>query len=131
VTIPGRKKVYRLYGKKGHPFVDYMALADEPEPKVGDKITCRHPFETQNRLICKPSKVVTLHSVVFENGSITVPTNSLVETREYIQTQLENFPPSVITKHDNPTKYPMMLSLELYKFLHQIWEREAPIEVRD
>lgn len=130
VTIPGRKKVYRFFGKQGHPFVDYMIMAHEPEPKVGEKITCRHPFETQNRLICKPSKIVLLHTVVFENGSITTPTSSLSETRTYVQTQLENFHSSIL-RRDMPQQYQMMVSLDLYKFLHKLWEEQAPIEERE
>lgn len=38
VTIPGQKKVFRLYGQNGHPLLDLMQLEDEDPPKVGCKV---------------------------------------------------------------------------------------------
>jgi hypothetical protein len=34
VSIPCKKKCYRLYGKEGYPLVDIMTGEDEPGPKV-------------------------------------------------------------------------------------------------
>jgi hypothetical protein len=36
VSIPCKKKCYRLYGKEGYPLVDIMTGEDEPGPKVND-----------------------------------------------------------------------------------------------
>ena len=130
ITIPGRKKVYRLMGMDGHPIIDYMALASEDEPQAGDRITCRHPFQTQQRLVVTPTSVQTLHSVVFSRGTTNQPPPTLSETREYVQKQLKIFPLE-ITRYENPTCYDMMVSLELYKFLHEMWEQEAPIKERN
>jgi nicotinate phosphoribosyltransferase len=150
MTIPGRKRVYRLYGKRlqqgkegGNgveyymPLVDYMALANEDPPKVvtddddddASGVVCRHPFNTQHRLLVKPAKVECLTELVFADG--VVRTNlldvPLSETRTYVQKQLECFP-STLTNYNDPTPYHVMVSVALYKELHEIWEREATIE---
>jgi hypothetical protein len=36
VSIPCKKKCYRLYGKEGYPLVDIMTGEDEPGPKVNN-----------------------------------------------------------------------------------------------
>eukprot|EP00529_Nitzschia_sp_RCC80_P012986 CAMPEP_0113494104 /NCGR_PEP_ID=MMETSP0014_2-20120614/28936_1 /TAXON_ID=2857 /ORGANISM="Nitzschia sp." /LENGTH=610 /DNA_ID=CAMNT_0000387989 /DNA_START=347 /DNA_END=2176 /DNA_ORIENTATION=- /assembly_acc=CAM_ASM_000159 len=125
------------------PIVDYMALADEEPPKAcglvdsdgnntddNGGIVCRHPFKQQHRLIVRPAKVECLHSVVFKDGQ--VQTNQLEiplkQTRAFVQDQLLNKFPSTLTDYDNPTPYQVMVSLELYNKLHQIWEQEAPME---
>jgi nicotinate phosphoribosyltransferase len=128
ISIPGRKKVYRLFGKDGSPLVDYMALADEDPPKIVEKLTCRHPFDTQHRLVCKPSAMLELHSIVFQNGRLAEPLTPFSDTRTYIENQIETFPAN-ITRYKNPETYRMMVSLDLYEFLHKLWERQAPIEV--
>ena len=41
-TTPGKKNVYRLYSKEGHPILDLVTLCDEEVPKVGEKKLCLH-----------------------------------------------------------------------------------------
>jgi nicotinate phosphoribosyltransferase len=45
ITMPGRKEVYRLYGKDGSPLVDLLQRENEDPPEVGKKVLCRHPFQ--------------------------------------------------------------------------------------
>ncbi|PIO59062.1 nicotinate phosphoribosyltransferase, (NAPRTase) family, partial [Teladorsagia circumcincta] len=45
ITIPGRKKCFRLYGKTGYAILDLLMLEDEAEPKANQQILCRHPFQ--------------------------------------------------------------------------------------
>jgi nicotinate phosphoribosyltransferase len=155
MTLPGQKRVYRLYGNKKRdpeqvgqqqhqqqiedidgdfvPLVDYMALAHEDPPKaITDNeagVVCRHPFNSQHRLLVKPVKVECLHELVFANG--TVQTDQLdiplSETRAFVQKQLKSFPSTLTSYHDSKP-YHVMVSVALYRELHEIWEREAPIE---
>ena len=37
ITIPGRKKLYRLIGKKGVPLIDVMLKSDESPPEPGER----------------------------------------------------------------------------------------------
>ena len=74
-----------------------------------------------------PSTVVPLHSVFV--GRFSDPSVTLAKTRSFVQEQLKNFP-TEITRYESPRPYDVMVSLELYRFLHELWEREAPIEER-
>ncbi|GJM97186.1 hypothetical protein PR202_ga14093 [Eleusine coracana subsp. coracana] len=60
VSIPCKKKCYRLYGKEGYPLVDIMTGEDEPSPKVGERLLCRHPFNESKRAYVVPQQVEEL-----------------------------------------------------------------------
>jgi len=82
VTIPGRKKAYRLSGEQGHYLADVMLLEDEPPPEVGRPYLCRHPFIPEHRVHIIPTRVDELHSNVFHNGKCRIPDESLDTIRE-------------------------------------------------
>jgi len=44
VTFPGKKNAYRLFDKDNCPLVDLLTKPEEPEPVIGEKFLCRHPF---------------------------------------------------------------------------------------
>jgi nicotinate phosphoribosyltransferase len=130
ITIPGRKRAYRLYGKDGKPLIDYMALASEEPPAVGgDGVICRHPFRQQHRLKVFPSRVEPLHHLVFDGKVVEeeIP-KDLSRTREYVLKQIQDSFPESMTRYDDPKEYNVMVSLQLYGFLHSTWEKEAPID---
>jgi len=144
VTIPGVKRVYRFFGgqDKKTPLLDYMCLADEDPPTAavseeketsGGGIICRHPFRQQQRLVVFPSRVEPLHRLVFDRGNVVDDDNDdncLSKTRTYVQKQLHEEFSDTITRYDNPKEYDVMVSPKLYKYLHELWEKEAPIEER-
>ena len=45
ITIPGRKKCFRLFSKDGRSLLDLLTLEEEPDPQPNNQILCRHPFE--------------------------------------------------------------------------------------
>ena len=45
ITIPGKKKIFRIFGKGGFCILDLMTLDSEKEPQEGEAVLCRHPFE--------------------------------------------------------------------------------------
>ena len=45
VTMPGKKVAYRLYGNDGNALVDLLQQPEENEPKIGERVLCRHPFQ--------------------------------------------------------------------------------------
>ncbi|KAK6056770.1 nicotinate phosphoribosyltransferase, (NAPRTase) family, partial [Cooperia oncophora] len=70
ITIPGRKKCFRLYGKTGYAILDLMVLEEEPEPQANKQILCRHPFEESKRALVVASRVEPLHEVFWSDGRI-------------------------------------------------------------
>jgi nicotinate phosphoribosyltransferase len=130
VTIPGRKRAYRLYGKNGKPLVDYLALASEKAPVGGgDPVICRHPFQQQQRLKVYPSRVECLHHLVFDGTTnLDFFPDDLSVIRKYVLSQIqEDFAESHF-RYTDPEEYGVMVSLELYQFLHSTWEKEYPMQ---
>jgi hypothetical protein len=121
-----------LYGKDGKPLIDYMALAGEEPPAVvdgGEGVTCRHPFRQQHRLKVYPSRVEPLHHLVFDGKAVPEECpQELSKTREYVLKQIQESFPESVTRYDDPQEYHVMVSLQLYEFLHSTWEKEAPID---
>lgn len=137
VLIPGKKDVYRLYGKDGSPIVDCLIMTDESTiPETGKRFLCRHPFNEQNRLFVIPSKVVKLNVLVYD-GSRTpsVAATNLTEIRAHAKAQLGIFLEGDRCKDvlhlTKPKPFGVMVSDVLYKFLHRLWENQSIVhEVR-
>ncbi|KAF3668876.1 Nicotinate phosphoribosyltransferase [Capsicum annuum] len=60
VSIPCKKRCFRLYGKEGYPLVDIMTGENERPPKVGERILCRHPFIESKRAYVVPQRIEEL-----------------------------------------------------------------------
>ncbi|KAH9711937.1 hypothetical protein WN944_021255 [Citrus x changshan-huyou] len=142
VSIPCKKRSYRLYGKEGYPLVDIMTGENEPPPKVGERILCRHPFNESKRAYVVPQKVEELlkcywpgssggdYPMVFGDVQCLnkrredLPT--LKDTRERCIKQLEQMRPDHMRRL-NPTPYKVSVSAKLYDFIHFLWLNEAPV----
>ncbi|GFP88222.1 nicotinate phosphoribosyltransferase [Phtheirospermum japonicum] len=70
VSIPCKKRCYRLYGKEGYALVDIMTGENEPPPKVGERILCRHPFNESKRAYVVPQRVEELQKCFWPGGSV-------------------------------------------------------------
>ena len=140
VTIPGLKRLYRLYqedGDKKQPCADFMTLAHEAMPKPGQPVECWSTSsdpqgsdgsgsnKTSTKVI--PSTVIELHGVVFKDGAIQHPVASLTDSQLYVKEQLQSLP-AEISRYNDPERYPVYLSTELYNFLHTLWSKLAPQE---
>ncbi|KAL9461374.1 hypothetical protein AB3S75_004384 [Citrus x aurantiifolia] len=128
VSIPCKKRSYRLYGKEGYPLVDIMTGENEPPPKVGERILCRHPFNESKRAYVVPQKVEELLKCYWPGSSDErredLPT--LKDTRERCIKQLEQMRPDHMRRL-NPTPYKVSVSAKLYDFIHFLWLNEAPV----
>jgi len=128
VSIPCKKRCYRLYGKEGYPLVDIMTGENEPPPKVGERILCRHPFSESKRAYVVPQRVEELLKCFWPGSSDgereQLP--SLKEIRVRCIQQLEQMRPDHMRRL-NPTPYKVSVSAKLYDFIHFLWLNEAPV----
>lgn len=122
VLIPGQKRAYRLFGKDGSPLLDVMinAKKDEP-PREGTPFLCRNPFVERDRVRVTPSKVKPLYGLYFDGGKdVADKVGSLQDTQNFVLEQLKSAPDGLLRSSD-PKPYPVMVSNELYEFLHKMW----------
>ncbi|GAU26039.1 hypothetical protein TSUD_225000 [Trifolium subterraneum] len=128
VSIPCKKRIYRLYGKETYPLVDLITGENEPPPKVGQRILCRHPFQESKRAYVVPQHVEELQRCYCAGSSDkkreTLP--PLKDIRERCVKQLEQMRPDHMRRL-NPTPYKVSVSAKLYDYIHFLWLNEAPV----
>ncbi|XP_031263743.1 nicotinate phosphoribosyltransferase 1-like [Pistacia vera] len=128
VSIPCKKRSYRLYGREGYPLVDIMTGENEPPPKVGERILCRHPFSESKRAYVVPQQVEELMKCYWpgNSGKQREDLPPLKDIRERCIKQLELMRPDHMRRL-NPTPYKVSVSAKLYDFIHFLWLNEAPV----
>ncbi|GMY11781.1 nicotinate phosphoribosyltransferase 1 [Fagus crenata] len=128
VSIPCKKRCYRLYGKEGYPLVDIMTGENEPSPKVGERILCRHPFNESKRAYVVPQHVEELLKCYWPGNSDKAREDlpPLKDIRQRCIEQLEKMRPDHMRRL-NPTPYKVSVSAKLYDFIHFLWLNEAPV----
>ncbi|KAH1072920.1 hypothetical protein J1N35_025248 [Gossypium stocksii] len=128
VSIPCKKRCYRLYGKEGYSLVDIMTGENEPCPKVGERILCRHPFSESKRAYVVPKRVEELFKCYWpgKSGKLREELPALKDIRDHCIKQLEQMRPDHIRRL-NPTPYKVSVSAKLYDFIHFLWLNEAPV----
>ncbi|XP_022651738.1 nicotinate phosphoribosyltransferase-like isoform X2 [Varroa destructor] len=126
VTIPGRKKAFRLYGRDGHPLLDLLQLIDEDAPMPGEKVLCRHPFISTKRAFVCPHKVESLYQLYWSDGAEQSPLPELEIVRQRVMSQMHSLRAD-IKRTLNPTPYKVSVTEKLYTFMHELWLKNAPI----
>ncbi|XP_020590360.1 nicotinate phosphoribosyltransferase 2-like isoform X2 [Phalaenopsis equestris] len=128
VSIPCKKQCFRLYGSEGFPLVDIMLGVNEPSPKVGERILCRHPFIESKRAYVVPQRVEELLKCYWPGKSYEKREElpSLQEMRNHCMQQLQKMR-SDHMRRLNPTPYKVSVSGKLYDFIHFLWLSEAPV----
>ncbi|XP_044485120.1 nicotinate phosphoribosyltransferase 2-like [Mangifera indica] len=128
VSMPCKKRSYRLYGREGFPLVDIMTGENEPSPKVGERILCRHPFNESKRAYVVPQHVEELLKCYWpgNSGKRREDLPPLKDIREHCIKQLEQMRPDHMRRL-NPTPYKVSVSAKLYDFTHFLWLNEAPV----
>ena len=126
-TTPGKKKVYRLYGREGYPILDLVALKSEEAPKVGEKVLCMHIHNPKKRCYCTPSVVEELLVCVWEKDKgIVYDLPPLQESREYVLKQLKQAREDHV-RYLNPTPYKVSATTRLTEYINDIWTSICPI----
>ncbi|NXR40011.1 PNCB phosphoribosyltransferase, partial [Zosterops hypoxanthus] len=106
MTIPGMKAIYRLYDAAGHPFMDLMALEEEPSPSAGQELGIHVLGQLGETTKVIPSTVEPLHRTYFRDGQVCEPLPSLPEVRTHAQVSLSLLSPAHRRLHE-PQPYPV------------------------
>ncbi|GJN02945.1 hypothetical protein PR202_ga20341 [Eleusine coracana subsp. coracana] len=156
VSIPCKKRCFRLYGKEGYPLVDIMIRESEPTPKVCYFCSHMSNLKCLKFIMLNLSRQENEYSVVIHllnpKGHMLFPSMlrsfysaiglgnqvrifykpraelpSLEKIRSRCMQQLEKLRPDHIRRL-NPTPYKQVsVSAKLYDFIHYLWLNEAPV----
>ncbi|NXF41078.1 PNCB phosphoribosyltransferase, partial [Nyctibius bracteatus] len=106
MTMPGTKTIYRLYDAAGHPFMDLMALEEEPSPSAGQELVVHVLGQLSETIKVVPTTVEPLHRTYFRDGQVCEPLPSLQEVRSHAQVSLSQLSP-VHRRLQDPQPYPV------------------------
>ncbi|KAM9278773.1 nicotinate phosphoribosyltransferase [Cariama cristata] len=119
MTIPGTKTIYRLYDAAGHPFMDLMALEEEPSPSAGQELVIRVLGRLGETSKVVPTTVEPLHRTYFRDGQVCEPLPSLPEVRSHAQVSLSLLSPAHRRLHE-PQHYPVAVTERLHRVLTEL-----------
>lgn len=121
-TLPGFKKVYRLYDNETDKAVgDVVALNDEM--LIGNNYILKNPF-TGEKVNVDDYEVKELQIPLFKNGELVYQNPKATERREYCDVEYQTLPDGV-TNINNPEKYPVMLTDKLQELLDKLIEENV------
>jgi nicotinate phosphoribosyltransferase len=119
VTLPGKKNLFRLYGKDGQAICDLLTLGDDEVPTPG-KATLIEAWPNAQPFECEFEKAVPLYLPVWKDGKETI--DDLKTARTNAMEQIHGgFRPDVV-KIIDPVSYKVCLSENLHNKLVQLIE---------
>ncbi|XP_035753009.1 nicotinate phosphoribosyltransferase [Egretta garzetta] len=119
VTIPGTKTIYRLYDTAGHPFMDLMALEEEPSPSAGQELAVHVLGQLGEASKVMPTTVEPLNRMYFRDGQVRGARGSLPEGRSHAQASLSLLHPAHRRLHE-PQPYPVAMTERLHRLLAEL-----------
>ena len=127
ISVPCKKRLFRLYDAGGVPMGDVMMSEDEFEssgpPNAGQAFVGRDPIEPATRATLTPASVSELLICVWD-GRLTHQMESLAEVRGHCQREIASL--SKHTRRHAPEPYLVSLSDALFETMHSLWMCEAP-----
>ena len=127
ISVPCKKRIFRLYDAGGVPMGDVMMSEEEFEssgpPKAGQAFVGRDAIQPATRATLTPTSVSELLLCVWD-GRLTYQMESLAEVREHCQREIASL--SKHTRRHAPEPYLVSLSDALFQTMHSLWMCEAP-----
>jgi nicotinate phosphoribosyltransferase len=123
MPIPGHKRVWRIYDRRGRANADLVCLDDE-RPEESQSIVLHHPFEAAKwrRIDRKEiSEIEPLLVDVLEEGRLVYDQPTLDEMRERRRVDIERLDAGV-RRLINPHIYHVSLSEQLWKLKRELTE---------
>ena len=91
ITLPAKKKLWRLLHPDGTFFMDVIALKNESITS-GDRVFDPLSPLLRNLIIPEGTRVESIRQTVMENGTITMPERSLPEIADWCAEQIRSLP---------------------------------------
>ena len=126
ITNPHFKKVYRIYGKDGRAFADYLCLHDET-PDFTQPLELFDPNATWKRQTVREYTARELLVPVFLGGELVYDCPPLPKIRENCAASLDTLWDEV-RRFDNPHTYYVDLSQKLWDIKHELLRRRGGSE---
>jgi len=120
ISIPGKKKLYRLYSKNhSYPIADVLARPGEVI-EAGKPVYLRDFADKAVRYIIKPERIESILEL-FWDGKQTHKLFNIHEARENCDKQVKNFNPKVLDLK-KPIEYKVYITQELYEATDKVME---------
>ncbi len=121
ITIPGRKKVFRLFDSNSEMIADVMVEDGNAEPEEGQPFLLRDPFDEYKQMVVVPYAVESRLECYWDDGLLRKPT--LQQGKDLLQSELKKIRPDHL-RFLNPTPYKVSVGSELFDKLHSLWKKE-------
>jgi nicotinate phosphoribosyltransferase len=124
ITLPGEKKVYRIFDKDGMAAADYIVLEDETVD-INKDLTIFDPIKTWKKTTFKAGEfsLEPLLVPLYRNGKSCYKKPSLEEIKKHREQDESRFWPQYF-RLSNPQKYKVDISQKLWdlrnSFLHSV-----------
>uniref|UniRef100_A0A8D0GL87 nicotinate phosphoribosyltransferase n=1 Tax=Sphenodon punctatus TaxID=8508 RepID=A0A8D0GL87_SPHPU len=118
-TVPGSKVVYRLWDAAGFPFMDLMALEEEPPLRARQEVEFWILGRTEETGKVTPTAIEILHRVYFKDGQICQTLPSLLEIKTHTQASLGRLHPAH-KRLQEPEPYQVAVTEKLHWLLHDL-----------
>lgn len=123
--IACRKSSYRLYSDDNQAVVDLLVGDNEPIPKAGHEVSCRHPFDPDRRCVIRPARVEPLLHLWWD-GRRTKTLPGIEDMRKNCSDSLTSLRED-IKRFVNPTPYKVSVSDELFNNLTKLKANQRTI----
>ena len=120
-TLPGKKKVLRLYNKSHKAIADLIAL-DSEKIESGKELKLFHPEQTYKSMTVRDFTVRDLLVPLFIDGKQVYELPTLTEIQEYARSEMDTLWPES-KRLLNPHEYKVYISDRLYDLRKRLtWE---------
>lgn len=116
--IACKKSSYRLYSADNQALLDLLISDSEPVPLAGHEISCRHPFDPDQKCVIQPARVEPLLHLWWD-GKLIKKLSSIEDIRKRCSNSLTLLRED-IKRFVNPTPYKVAVSDELYNQLSKL-----------
>lgn len=123
VLIPAEKRAFRLFDKSGQPFMDLLIdRKEENIPTSGKVFTVYDPFnEKKKEIEVTPFEVKEIIKPLWEGKLVKGHDPlDLNIARETCKNGIASLNPEIV-RQENPKKYEVRVSGDLYDELHHLW----------